>query len=213
MSQNFFSRLAETEQLLAQELPEERSENYDLSIKTICALKRFVYSCAWSNTEKTRLLMRNIHRKAIDAAKITGVSANTVRSARSQASKKLFGMFGDDVFDGMIVGDKQICYFTLNLIKVIHEGYDRPETFLPEPILQKLEGMAGNCTTTYELKELTEELLFFKQYSMISMMKQFSNLDPEKLSFLFRIFQSDLLISTGDTSINIQKLRFLSKIM
>ena len=86
MSQNFFSCLFETEQRLKDKLPEARSENHDLSLKTIGVLKQFVNSCKWNDTEKTRLMIRNIHRRAVDTAKICNVSPHTVRSARSQAS-------------------------------------------------------------------------------------------------------------------------------
>lgn len=213
MSQNFFVCLSETEQILAEELSENRTENFDLRIKTIRALKGFVYSCAWSNTEKTRLLMRNIHRRAVDVAKMTGVSANTVRSSRSQASKKLFRIFGNDIFDGIVIGDKKVCQRTLILIRSVKEGFDRVETFLPEIILQKLEGMTGCCTFDYDLKDLTEEMAFFKHYNTVSMMRRFSCLNPDKLSFLFSILQSDLFGDTGDAFVNVQKLRVLSKIM
>ena len=213
MAQGFFSRLTETEEILKQQIADGNSDEYKLSIETLSSLKAFVASCIWSDTEKTHVLIRNIHRRAVDAAKITGVSANTVRSARSQASKKLFGIFGDDVFEGIICSDKKICNRTLALINVVNKGFEHVENYIPESILQKLEGMSLNSDKVFKLNELSEEFDFFKIYNTISMQKNFEKLDKDKLVFTFKILNSELLDSKNNMSVNVQKLRVLSKIM
>jgi hypothetical protein len=213
MAQGFFSRLTETEEILKQQIADGNSDEYKLSIETLSSLKVFVASCIWNDTDKTHVLIRNIYRRAVDAAKTAGVSANTVRSARSQASKKLFGIFGDDVFEGIIGSDIKICNRTLALISAVNNGFEHVENYIPESILQRLEGMSLNSDKVFKLNELSEEFNFFKNYNTISMQKNFEKLDKDKLVFTFKILKSELLDSKNNMSVNVQKLRALSKIM
>lgn len=213
MSQNFFDRLSQTEQLLKDELPEARSENYDLSLKTIGILRQFVFSCAWSDTEKTRQMMRNIHRRAVDAAEICKVSPHTVRSARSQASKKLFQMFGEDVFEKIIVGGKETCRKTMVLIEAIHQGYDRVENFIPDSLLRKLESQQSCGNAKYEPKELGDVLLFLGRFDLIAMQRQLATLDQDKLMYVFEILNNDLVSADSEHRVNHLKLYILRQIM
>lgn len=213
MSQNFFDRLSQTEQLLKDELPEARSENYDLSLKTIGLLRQFVFSCAWNDTEKTRQMMRNIHRRAVDAAEICKVSPHTVRSARSQASKKLFQMFGEDVFEKIIVGDKETCRKTMVLISAINQGYDRVENYMPDFLLRKLEAQQSGTDAEINFSELGDVITFLGRFDLIAMQKQLEKLDQNKQMYVFQILKSDLVSDKGEQYVNLTKLSILHKIM
>lgn len=87
MSQNFFGRLAETQQLISTESPEEREQYGRFRLNALEEMKAAVLSCAWCDTEKTRQMMQCIDRKSVDAARLSGILPNTVRSARSKASQ------------------------------------------------------------------------------------------------------------------------------
>lgn len=210
MSQNFFNSLNEAEQYVLNLPDEEQNADYLRSVKALSLLKGYVFSCAWCNTEKTRLLMRNIRKKAVDVAEITGVSANTVRSARSQASKKLFSIFGSDVFDGIKFGDKKVCNRTITIVRVLNEGYSDVENYIPDIILRELEKTPAVLDEQYDFPELKCEVEFIRRYSLISMMKNFNSLDMKKLRYLFGVLNADLI---ENNTVNIQKLRILGKIM
>ena len=213
MSQNFFDRLSQTEQLLKDELPKARSENYDLSLKTIGMLRQFVFSCAWSDTEKTRLMMRNIHRRAVDAAEICNVSPHTARSARTQASKKLFQMFGDNVFEKIIVGDKETCRKTMVLISAINQGYDRVENYMPDLLLRKLESQQSGTDAEINFSELGDVITFLGQFDLIAMQKQLEKLDQDKLMYVFEILKDDLVFTDSEHRVKFLKLYILRQIM
>ena len=213
MSQNFFSCLFETEQRLKNKLPEARSENHDLSLKTIGVLKQFVNSCKWNDTEKTRLMIRNIHRRAVDTAKICNVSPHTVRSARSQASKKLFRLFGEDVFNKIMNGDRELCNRTLALIYAISFGYDRVENYMPDVLLRKLESQQSSIDVKFAPEELSDVITFLGRFDLIAMQKQLEKLDQEKLMYVFEILKDDLLLDDGEQNVNMLKLSILNQIM
>ncbi|MGN1036478.1 MAG: hypothetical protein ACI4PX_01755, partial [Ruminococcus sp.] len=167
----------------------------------------------WCDTEKTRQMMRYIERRSVDVAKLSGVSPNTVRSARSKASKRLYNIFGENVFDGIICGDESICKRTIVLSKALRNGYDRIENFIPDTILRNIENrITCNYEKEYELSEMTEEIKFLKDYNQITMKSRFDSLDSDKLSYLLNLLKPCLL-NGEELSANMQKLRILHKIM
>lgn len=108
---------------------------------------------------------------------------------------------------------QKICNRTLALINAVNKGFEHVENYIPESILQRLEGMSLNSDKVFKLNELSEEFDFFKIYNTISMQKYFEKLDKDKLVFTFKILKSELLDSKNNMSVNVQKLRVLSKIM
>lgn len=213
MSRNFFGRLIETQQLILAESSEEREQYSKFRLTALQELKSAVYSCIWCDTEKTRQMMRYIERRSVDVAKLSGVSPNTVRSARSKASKRLYNIFGENVFDGIICGDESICKRTIVLSKALRNGYDRIENFIPDTILRNIENrITCNYEKEYELSEMTEEIKFLKDYNQITMKSRFDSLDSDKLSYLLNLLKPCLL-NGEELSANMQKLRILHKIM
>lgn len=213
MSQNFFSKITETENMILAESQEE-CEQYGLyRLTALREMKTAVMSCAWCDTEKTRQMVRYINMRAVDAAKYQGISPNTVRGARSKASRRLYDIFGDDVFEGIISGDKSICERTIALARVLTKGYDRVENFIPDMVIRHIESKGCCSENQYELSEIKEELKFFKFCNKIIMKERLDRLDSDKLLYIFSILKPSLITYGEDTSVNMQKLRFLSKII
>lgn len=73
----------------------------------------------------------------------------------------------------------------------------------------------GNCCNEkqYELSEIQSELTFLRSYNQIRMKNVMNALDTDKLAYIFSILKPSLLTYGEDVSVNMQKLRFLSKIM
>lgn len=210
MSQNFFGKIEETENLIRSESDEEREQYGLYRLMALREMKTAVMSCAWCDTEKTRQMMRYINMRAVDSAKYQGISPHTVRSARSKASKRMYDIFGDDVFEGIISGDKSICDRTVVLARVLTKGYDRVENFIPDTVIRSIESKGCCSGNHYELSEVQEELKFFKFYNQIMMKERFEKLDTDKLAYIFGILKQSL-ISHDD--VNIDKLRLLGKII
>lgn len=213
MPQNFFGRLAETERFISAESPEEREQYGKFRLTALREMKSAVYSCIWCDTEKTRQMMRCIDIKSVDAAKLSGISPNTVRSARSKASQRLYRIFGDDVFDGIICGDERICGRTITIARALTKGYDRIENFIPDAVLRHIEERSCCSEKQYDLSEITSELKFLRLYNQILMKSRLNALDPDKLAYIFSMLKPSLLTGGEETSVNMQKLRILSKIM
>lgn len=210
MSQNFFSQIAETENMILTESQEEQEQYGKLRLTALREMKTAVISCAWCDTEKTRQMVRYMDMRAVDVAKYQGISPNTVRSARSKASQRLYRIFGDDVFEGIICGDEKICNRTVVLARVLTKGYDRVENFIPDTVIRHIE-IKGCCSENqYEFSEIREELRFFKFCNQIVMKEWLDRLDTDKLAYIFSILKQSL-ISHDD--VNMDKLRLLGKII
>lgn len=210
MSQNFFSQITETENMILAESQEEREQYGKFRLTALREMKTAVMSCAWCDTEKTRQMMRYINMRAVDSAKYQGVSPHTVRSARSKASKRMYDIFGDDVFEGIISGDKSICDRTVVLARVLIKGYDRVENFIPDTVIRSIESKGCCSGNHYELSEIKEELKFFKFYNQIMMKEWLDRLDADKLAYIFSLFKENLI---SDNAVNMDKLRLLGKII
>ena len=213
MSQNFFGKIAETERLILSETDEEREQYSLYRLTALREMKTAVMSCAWCDTGKTRQMVRCMNMRAVDAAKYQGISPNTVRGARSKASKRLYNIFGDDVFEGITCGDEKICNRTVVLARVLTNGYDRVENFIPDMVIRHIESKGCCSERQYELSEIKEELKFFKFCNKIIMKEWLDRLDSDKLLYIFSMLKPSLITYGEDTSVNMQKLRFLSKII
>lgn len=209
----FFGRLAETERFMSSESSEDREKYGKLRFTALGAMKAAVHSCVWCDTEKTRQMMRYIDRKSVEAAKLSDISPNTVRSARSKASQRLYRIFGDDVFEGIICGDEKSCKRTITIAKALTKGYDRIENFVPDAVLHHVEERSCCNEKQYELSEIQSELTFLRSYNQIRMKNVMNALDTDKLAYIFSILKPSSLTYGEDVSVNMQKLRFLSKIM
>ncbi len=212
MSHNFFSQMKITRELLLSRLPEEQDKRHEIGTKTLNALTGFVYSCVWKDTEKTRLLIQNIHLRAADAASRMKVSEHTVRSARSQASSRLFYIFGHKVFEGIICGDKVICNRTMTIIRAMYDGYTQVENYIPDKIMRELDKIPEIDDLQFDPVQMQEEISFIKHYNTISMMKDFERLDKNKLRFIYGILRQDLFDSKEVRPIDERKLKLLRMI-
>lgn len=210
MSRNFFSQIAETENFILSESDEEREQYGLYRLTALREMKTAVMSCAWCDTEKTRQMMRYIDMRAVDSAKYQGISPNTVRGARSKASQRLYDIFGDDVFEGIISGKRSICDRTIVLARVLTKGYDRTENFIPDMVIRTIENKGCCSENQYEISELREELSFFKFYNQLIMKERLDRLDADKLIYIFSVLKQKLI---SDNAVNMNKLRLLSKII
>lgn len=210
MSQNFFDKMTETENLIQSETDEEREQYGSLRLTALNEMKTAVMSCAWCDTEKTRQMMRCINMRAVDVEKYYDISQHTVRSARSKASKRLYSMFGDNVFEGIITGDKSICHRTITLSRALTRGYVRIENFIPDTVICSIERKGCCSENQYEFYEIKEEVEFLRYYNQIIMKNRLESLDSDKLIYIYNILKQNLI--SGD-KVNMDKLRLLSKII
>ena len=99
MTDTFFSEFLKAEIFFKQN---KGDNDFDERKKVFFALYSYVLSCKWHDTIRTHDLMKNIRFSSADAAQHMGISPNTVRSARSSASNRLYSLFGKNV--GKTVG-------------------------------------------------------------------------------------------------------------
>lgn len=196
MSQNFFSNLAQVEYAISEETQEEREQYGELRLTALIEMKAVVYSCVWCDTKKTRQMMRYIDMKSVEVAKLSDISSSTVRSAK-----------------GIICGNENICKRTIVIAIALTEGYNRIENFVPDMVIRHIEDKGCCNKKKYKVSELREELDFLKAYNQIQMKSQLDALDSDKLAYIFSILKPSLLTGGDDSSVNMQKLRLLSKIM
>lgn len=213
MAETFFKQLINTERLLLSVDKSEESPYLPEALTVFQNLKTYVYSCKWSNTEKTRLMIRYIHKPSLEAGGLMGISKHTVRCVRSRASSRLLSMFGSDVFNIITGSDEKRLQELGTFILVQTQGYDHVNNFIPSPIREKLFIMPRTNDCSYCLDELEEELRFLIKYDAIAMLKAYQELNLDKLRFIFDALQEDYLQNEGESPLSSRKIGLLGVIL
>lgn len=213
MAETFFKQLINTERLLLSVDKAEESPYLPEALAVFQNLKTYVYSCKWNNTEKTRLMIRYIHKPSLEAGSLMGISKHTVRCVRSRASSRLLSIFGTDVFD-IITGDDEGKLQRLNIFILVQiQGYDHIDNFIPSLIQEKLFATPRTSDCSYCLDELEEEIKFLIKYDAIAMLRSYQELNLDKLRFMFDVLQEEYLLNGGQKSFSSRKIELLSVIL
>ena len=133
MADTFFSEFFKAEMFFKQ----DKSDNdFDERKKVFFALYSYVLSCKWHDTSRTHDLMKHIRLSSVDAAQHMGISPNTVRSARSSASNRLYSIFGKNVFEIIKSGSSSDLKEIYDLVYILSCGYDNAELVLPVSLIK-----------------------------------------------------------------------------
>lgn len=160
----------------------------DLSRHALGRMIRYVNSCRWKNTEKTKVAVRNARRKATEVAAELGVSTHTVRSVRSQISSQLFGIFGSDVFDRILSGRGLPELITQ--LEVLQSGYTSVEKLLPPYIIEMLERVADDYSVddvSYSMDECRDEIAFIWEHCIPRMSDKLRVVSNERLAYIYNL--------------------------
>jgi hypothetical protein len=207
MKQTFFERLRTTEEALlhAVEIEEQTGFGNPYSMdahSAIGRLKRYVYSCKWRNTPKTKIAVRNVHRKATEVAVEMECSPHTVRSVRSQLSKQLFDIFGISVFERILSETDLPALITK--LEVLEQGYSNVERLLPAHILEMLEGLDFADGRNFTVEDFDAEIEFLKENTTAKLRDKVEDLNKDRLSVLY-----NLLLRGGNDEAKMELLQML----
>lgn len=147
----------------------------------------YMMSCKWQDTESTKKLMTVWTLPDSKAAERLNISANTVRSKRSTASKKLFDKLGKDVFEVLLSGDDKRLSRLESKLKFLTMGYDEVSNFVPQRVIDSAMLVPRSDDKNYDIRECKYELMFLARFDMIDMTENFMQIDSDKLAFLLEI--------------------------
>lgn len=147
----------------------------------------YMMSCKWQDTESTKKLMEVWDLPDSKAAERLNISANTVRSKRSSASKKLFDKLGEDVFNVLLSGDDKSLSRLERKLKYLTMGYDEVFKFVPKKVIDSAMLVPRSDDKNYDIRECKDELMFLARFDMIDMTESFMQIDSDKLAFLLEI--------------------------
>lgn len=197
----------------AVDVPSEQSR------ETYQVLKEFLFGFSWTKSESTKFIVMNMHLSSeCMAAKYNAQakgnkekSSSTFRVQKAAVSKFLYSIFGEDYRDAFYSQDlnehkeqdRRLKKIKITVCLLQDDNDDKFKVNLPTVLCQ------GGSVKTYSMKDCENEIVFLSRCTNHGLFREFSELDSDKLSFLFGILHGSIL--TGD-SLNNKKLDLLNRI-
>lgn len=210
MTDTFFSEMSETDLFLQQD---NSDDAFPERKNVFSALQSYVLSCKWQNTPRTHDLMQSIRFSSVDAARYMEISPNTVRSARSAASNRLYSLFGKDVFkiikSGSLVNLRELYDWVYSLSC----DYDNVECFIPISLIDEITASPRKSVRQYSVEELSSELAFIRDYDLIKMKRRLRELDLDKLHYILDALRETAVDYRQADCINTKRFELLRNII
>ncbi|MBQ8180629.1 MAG: hypothetical protein IJ010_01465 [Ruminococcus sp.] len=210
MTDTFFSEFLKAEIFFKQN---KGDNDFDERKKVFFALYSYVLSCKWHDTIRTHDLMKNIRFSSADAAQHMGISPNTVRSARSSASNRLYSLFGKNVFQIIESGSSYELKGIYDLVYILSCNYDNAEHFIPISLIEEITAVPRECISQYSVEELSSELSFIRCYDMLKMHRRLQKLDMDKLHYILDVMREAVFDYSQEDCINTKRFELLREII
>ena len=158
-----------------------------LRLKTLDLLKSFVYEGSYSKyRNKSLFLTLEDEPDKVIAHKLNMTVAG-VRQARKRLSEDVFKVLGYDVVDKILYGDIRSCSLISDNLNLLRDSSNDDEFILYE-IKERIEGSyIGDGTSTFNLLDCKNEMLFLSLFTVNRFSDFLSNLDSEKINYLLRL--------------------------
>lgn len=158
-----------------------------LRLKTLDLLKSFVYEGSYSKyRNKSLFLTLEDEPDKVIAHKLNMTVAG-VRQARKRLSEDAFKVLGYDVVDKILYGDIRSCSLISDNLNLLRDSSNDDEFILYE-IKERIEGSyIGDGTSTFNLLDCKNEMLFLSLFTVNRFSDFLSNLDSEKINYLLRL--------------------------
>ncbi len=155
-------------------------------------LLAFVKECKWCDTIKAKLLVNTALLPPQEAAEIMGMNGSTVRSRRSQYSKKLYGVLGTDIFSTIEYGTEEQLRTLGYHLRYLNSDYIEPCKYLSESFVSATDNI--NDIQTFDVTDCkkTVFLLALADTSFhSSVVKELSDTDRARLRYLISILSGE----------------------
>lgn len=210
MTDTFFSELSDAEAYFQ----EDRSDDEFVERKRVfSALCSYVLSCKWQDTARTHEMIRNINLNSVDAAMRMDISPNTVRSARSAASNRLYSLFGKDVFRIIKSGNSADLNNLYDLVYILSCDYDSAELLIPADLIGWIMNYPRESVKRYSVEELSAELAFIGDYDVLKMKRRLCKLDVDKLHYILEVLRESVFNFDKTLTVNAERFELLQRII
>lgn len=207
MAKEFFKEYLAVRQSITADSDDDLYKIYgDLNRKCLSALEKYVYSYKWCRNDTERQIFENVLRgevpnkmqikvKSDDGFKI--LKSESVRSASSRISRRLYKLFGSDCFQVMLSDstnpdNERKLHRLINICISLNDDYIFRNHYSVnfDNMLNKLCKEQMNVTVPEQIKfskDMLEVLTIFKLHDSKSTFSQLKSLDTKSLSLVYKI--------------------------
>jgi len=129
---------------------------------------------------------------------------NTIRGQISETSRVLYGLFGEQFSEELILNEPARIQLILDSFKVGNATFE--DLFINE-VSERIKRPSDN--QTFEVSDLSAEMAFLTKYKREDIEREMFRLDQAKLSYIREVLKKPLVI---DYKVNEEKVRLLNEI-
>ncbi len=148
---------------------------------------------------------------SVDAAMRMDISPNTVRSARSAASNRLYSLFGKDVFRIIKSGNSADLNNLYDLVYILSCDYDSAELLIPADLIGWIMNYPRESVKKYSVEELSAELTFIGDYDVLKMKRRLCKLDVDKFHYILEVLRGSVFIFGKTLTVNAERFELLQE--
>ena len=197
MSSNFFTELSALKTRLSSAYRQAVNAGEDLSYVelqryVLALLWAFVKDCKWCDTIKAKLLVNTALLPPQEAAEIMGMNGSTVRSRRSQYSKRLYGILGTDIFSTIEYGTEEQLKALGYHLRYLNSDYSEPCKYLSESFVSAADNI--NDIQTFDVTDCKKAVFLIAVADTTyhsSVVKELSDTDRARLRYLMSILSGE----------------------
>lgn len=187
------------------------------SVSTFFALRNYVLSCAWTTSNSMEFIVKNMRLNSAELAEKYEAETGrqkaevTFRVQRASASKSLYSIFGTEFSEALITDNKHEISKLRDYITLLAEGSKDITALFNSHILERFLNLP-EIKYTYSIEECSKELMVLSKFTTEYFETQLSELDLDKVKYIYNILSSSFVLGTDNKSFNKNKANMLSQI-
>ena len=195
MASNFFYMLDSTKRYCL-------SAKDSRGVEVLSSLENYLRDGTFSRRKYAKDFGLSFRLSDSELARRLQISESRVRNVKLELSSDLYGLFGKDYFNKLLMGDYEYC---MHRLEVIRDGVGSSLTsYLPMFLSDVVSLPLYDKDKALRPSLCLDEIKFFKKWSQSAMEDEISRLDVEKLAYLVQ------LLSGSGTGLIEERLEFIS---
>lgn len=161
-------------------------------LKALQQLEDFVYSGSYTKYRNKSLFLDLESKDDSVIAKQLQMSVAGVRQARKRVSEDAFKVLGFDVVDRILYNDAHACELVMDNLNLLRSSSSDAEFVLYEVKERLVNSYIGDGTSSFNLLDCKNEMLFLSLFTVNRFSDLVSKLDSEKINYLLRLLDGDV---------------------
>lgn len=161
-------------------------------LKALQQLEDFVYSGSYTKYRNKSLFLDLESKDDSVIAKQLQMSVAGVRQARKRVSEDALKVLGFDVVDRILYNDAHACELVMDNLNLLRSSSSNAEFILYEVKERLVNSYIGDRTSSFNLLDCKNEMLFLSLFTVNRFSDLVSKLDSEKINYLLRLLDGDV---------------------